>query len=74
MDARPSHIRDEHDFAVQIREQSIEELQDVVSRNLSFLTKGHIATSETHTTLKTRCRMRSCLPTSIWISSEGLQR
>ena len=37
MEARPSHIRDEHDPAVQIRVRSIGELQDAVSQNLSFL-------------------------------------
>jgi RNA polymerase sigma factor (sigma-70 family) len=36
METRLSHIQDEHDPAVQVRIQSIGELQDVVSRNLSF--------------------------------------
>jgi RNA polymerase sigma-70 factor (ECF subfamily) len=39
MGTRPSHIRDEHDPAVQVRIQSIGELQDVVSQNLSFFYK-----------------------------------
>jgi RNA polymerase sigma-70 factor (ECF subfamily) len=36
MEARLSHIQDEHDTAVQIRVQSIRELQDAVSQNLSL--------------------------------------
>jgi RNA polymerase sigma-70 factor (ECF subfamily) len=36
MGTRPSHIPDEHDPAIQVRVQSIGELQDVVSQNLSF--------------------------------------
>jgi RNA polymerase sigma-70 factor (ECF subfamily) len=39
MEARPLHIRDEHDPAVQIRERSMGELQDTISRNLSFFYK-----------------------------------
>jgi RNA polymerase sigma-70 factor (ECF subfamily) len=39
MEARQSHIRSEHDLAVQIREENLRELQDAVSRNLSFFYK-----------------------------------
>ena len=39
METRPSHVRDEHHPAVQIREESIGELQDAVSRNLSSFFK-----------------------------------
>jgi RNA polymerase sigma-70 factor (ECF subfamily) len=37
METRPSHVRDEHDPAVQIRDESIGELQDAVSRYLPAL-------------------------------------
>jgi RNA polymerase sigma-70 factor (ECF subfamily) len=39
MEARPSHIHDEHDPTVQIRLQTIGDLQDAVSRNLSSFYK-----------------------------------
>jgi RNA polymerase sigma-70 factor (ECF subfamily) len=39
MEARPSHIQDEHDPTVQIRVQVIGELQDTVSRNLALFYK-----------------------------------
>jgi RNA polymerase sigma-70 factor (ECF subfamily) len=39
MEALPSHLQDEHDPVVQIRVQSIGELQDAVSRNLSVFYK-----------------------------------
>ena len=39
MEARQSHIRDEHDPTPQIRLQSVGELQDAVSRNLSSFYK-----------------------------------
>jgi RNA polymerase sigma-70 factor, ECF subfamily len=39
METRPLHTQDEHDLAVQVRVQSIGELQDVVSRNLAFFYK-----------------------------------
>ncbi|HEY1649624.1 MAG TPA: RNA polymerase sigma factor [Terracidiphilus sp.] len=39
MEARPSHIQDEHDPTVQIRVQVIGELQDTVSRNLAIFYK-----------------------------------
>jgi RNA polymerase sigma-70 factor, ECF subfamily len=39
MEARPSHSRDEHDSAVQIRAEAVGELQEVVSRYLPALYK-----------------------------------
>jgi RNA polymerase sigma-70 factor (ECF subfamily) len=39
MEARPSHIQDEHDPTAHIRVQVIGELQDTVSRNLATLYK-----------------------------------
>ncbi len=39
METLPSYIEDEHDPTVQVRAQSIGELQDVVSRNLPFFYK-----------------------------------
>jgi RNA polymerase sigma-70 factor (ECF subfamily) len=39
MEARPSHVRDEHDPTVQIRVQTIGEFQDAISRNLSIFYK-----------------------------------
>ena len=36
MATQASHIPDEHDLAIEARVQSVAELQDVVSRNLSF--------------------------------------
>jgi RNA polymerase sigma-70 factor (ECF subfamily) len=39
MEALLSHIRDEHDPAVQIRVESLGELQDAISQNLTFFYK-----------------------------------
>jgi RNA polymerase sigma-70 factor, ECF subfamily len=39
MEVRESQIRDEHAPDVQVREENMEELQDVVARNLSFFHK-----------------------------------
>lgn len=39
MQAQGSHIRNEHDLAIQIRDENLRELQDAVSRNLSLFYK-----------------------------------
>jgi RNA polymerase sigma-70 factor (ECF subfamily) len=49
VESRQSHIRDEHDPAVQVRVQSIGELQEAVSRNLPiFYRRAHRYVGDPH--------------------------